>query len=118
MKFSVFFGFSGCKAWPAEPLSPHTFPHLSELQSTGKASPALHCGMLSTLGGTQAGYKGEQIQEVLLSPDKSGRKRMLPSNELGIGTCCAPIAELNPWQWLTPTGSGPGGGPVAPQPVI
>lgn len=64
MKFSVFFGFSGCKAWPAEPLSPHTFPHFSELQSTGKASPALHCGTLSTLGGTQAGYKGEQIQEV------------------------------------------------------
>ena len=38
---------------------------------------------------------------------------MLPSNELGIGTCCAPIAELNPWQWLTPTGSSPGGVPAA-----
>lgn len=68
MKFSVFSGFSGYRARPVEPLidwdclpNPHTFPHFSELQSTGKASPALHCGMLSTLGGTQAGYKGEQI---------------------------------------------------------
>lgn len=31
IKFSVLFGFSGCKAWPAEPLSPHNFPHFSEL---------------------------------------------------------------------------------------
>lgn len=35
MKFSVFFGFSGCKAWPVEPLigwdclpNPHAFPPL------------------------------------------------------------------------------------------
>lgn len=43
---------------------------------------------------------------------------MLPFNELGMGTCCVLIAKLNPWQWLPPTGSGPGGVLAAPQPVI
>lgn len=100
---------------PSPLLAGTVFRTLMLSPTSQNDSPAPHCGMLSTLGGTQAGYKGKQMEEASPVPRQAWKGEGALYTHmcwLGTSTCCALTATLNPWQWLTPTESSSGGTPA------
>lgn len=120
MTFSMFFDFSGCKAWPVEPLTGwdclptvHASP-TSQNKSQQVKLPlpfSVECWHFRR----DPGWSQRRTNRGGLWKEKGCS---LHPPLLGIRTCYALVAKLNPWQWLTPAGSGSGGVPVAPQPVM